>query len=164
VVVVVQFLGEEMGKSIASNKKAFHDYEILDKFEAGIVLAGSEVKALRAARVNLKDSYVRIIKNEAFLLNAHISYISTTNPHYKPDERRSRKLLLHRAQIDKLIAKSTQKGLSIVPLSLFFNHKNFAKVQIALAKGKKEYDKRNSLKTKDAARETARAVKEFSQR
>lgn len=162
--VAVQFLGEKMGKSIASNKKAFHDYEILDKFEAGISLMGSEVKAIRSARVNLKDSYVRIIQNEAFLLNAHISYTNTTNPHYKPDERRARKLLLHRAQIDKLIAKSTQKGLSIVPLHIFFNHKNFAKVQIALAKGKKDYDKRESLKTKDAKRETARAVKEFSQR
>ncbi len=151
-----------MSKTVARNKKAFHDYEILDKYEAGIELKGSEVKALRDGRVNLKDSYVRIIKNEAFLLNAHISYLDHTNPHFKPDERRARKLLLHRKEIDKLIGKSSQDGLSIVPLSIYFNHKNLAKTQIALAKGKKLHDKREALKTKQAKIETARAVKEYS--
>ena len=150
-----------MGKTVARNKKAFHDYEILNKYEAGIVLEGSEVKALRAGRVNLKDSYVRIIKGEPFLLNAHISYLDHTNPHFKPDERRARKLLLHRKEIDKLIGKTTQDGLTIVPLSIYFNDRNLAKVEIALAKGKKLHDKRQALKEKDAKREAQRAMKEY---
>ncbi len=150
-----------MGKTIARNKKAFHDYEILSRYEAGIVLEGSEVKALRAGRVNLKDSYVRIIKGEPFLLNAHISHLDHTNPHFKPDERRARKLLLHQKEIDKLLGKTTQDGLAIVPLSIYFNNKNLAKVEIALAKGKKLHDKREALKAKDAKREAQRAIKEF---
>ncbi len=150
-----------MAKTVARNKKAFHDYEILEKFEAGIVLKGSEVKALRAGRVNLKDSFVKIIKAEAFLLNAHISYFDTTNPHFKPDERRARKLLLHRKEIDKLLGKVTLDGLSIVPLSIYFNNKNLAKVQIALAKGKKLHDKRETLKRKQADKEARAAMKNY---
>ncbi len=150
-----------MGVTVAKNRKAFHDYEILDKFEAGIELKGSEVKALRAGRVNLKDSFVKIIKNEAFLLNAHISYFETTHSYYKPDERRDRKLLLHRKEIDKLIGKVAQDGLSIVPISIFFNHKNLAKVQIALAKGKKLHDKRESLKKRQADRDARSAMKNY---
>jgi len=161
VAVEVVFFGGKMSKTVARNKKAFHDYEILDKFEAGIVLEGSEVKALRAGRVNLKDSYVRIIKGEPFLLNAHISYLDHTNPHFKPDERRARKLLLHQKEIDKLIGKTSKDGLTIVPLSIYFNHKNLAKVQIALAKGKNLHDKREALKAKDAKREKERAIKEY---
>ena len=154
-------LGLTMSKTVARNKKAFHDYEILDKFEAGLVLKGSEVKALRAGRVNLKDSYVRIIKGEPFLLNAHISHLDHTNPYFKPDERQPRKLLLHKKEVDKLIGKTSKDGLAIVPLSIYFNHKNLAKIQIALAKGKKLHDKREALKAKDAKRETQRAIKEF---
>ncbi len=146
---------------VARNKKAFYDYEILEKFEAGIALQGSEVKALRAGRVNLKDSYVRIIKNEAYLLNAHISYFETTHTHFRPDERRARKLLLHKKEIDKLIGKTAQDGLSIVPLSIYFNHKNLAKVQIALAKGKKLHDKRETLKRKQADRDAKMAMKKY---
>ncbi len=147
-------------KTVARNKKAFHDYEILDKLEAGISLKGSEVKALRASRVNLKDSFVKIIRNEAFLMNAHISYTDTTNPHFKPDETRARKLLLHRKEIDKLVGKTTKDGLTIVPLSIYFNRKNIAKVQIALAKGKKHHDKRETLKRKEADREAQRAIRD----
>ncbi|MCH9812546.1 MAG: SsrA-binding protein SmpB [Epsilonproteobacteria bacterium] len=150
-----------MGKTVARNKKAFHDYEILEKFESGISLVGSEVKAIREGRVNLKDSFVKIIKGEAFLFNAHVSYFSTTNPHYKPDERRTRKLLLHKKEIIKLEMKVAQDGLSIVPISIYFNHKNIAKVQIALAKGKKLHDKRESLKKKQAERETSAAMKGY---
>jgi len=150
-----------MGESVARNKKAFHDYEILEKFEAGIELKGSEVKALRAGRVNLKDGFVKIVKGEAFLFNVHVSYFSTTNPHFKPDERRTRKLLLHKKQIKKLEQSVAQDGLSIVPLSIYFNHKNIAKVQIALAKGKKLHDKRESLKKKQADRESKAAMKRF---
>lgn len=150
-----------MGKTVARNKKAYHDYEILEKFEAGIALEGSEVKAIREGRVNLKDSFVKIVKGEAFLFNAHVSYFATTNPHFKPDERRTRKLLLHKKEITKLEIKAAQDGLSIVPLSIFFNHKNIAKVQIALAKGKKLHDKRESLKKKQADRETSAAMKGY---
>jgi len=125
------------------------------------VLEGSEVKALREGRVNLKDSFIRIIKGEPFLLNAHISYLDHTNPHFKPDERRARKLLLHRKEIDKLIGKTSQDGLTIVPLSIYFNNKNLAKIQIALAKGKKLHDKRQALKEKQAKLEASRAMKEY---
>ncbi|MBE0492183.1 MAG: SsrA-binding protein SmpB [Sulfurospirillum sp.] len=148
-----------MGETIARNKKALFDYEILEKFEAGIVLAGSEVKAIRKGRVNLKDSFVKIIKGEAYLFGMHVSYLDTANPHFKPDERRDRKLLLHAREIDKLFVKVAQDGLSIVALSLYFNAKNFVKVQIALAKGKKLHDKRESLKQKDALREAQTAMK-----
>ena len=151
-----------MGKVVARNKKAFHDYEILEKFEAGIVLKGSEVKAIRASRVNLKDGFVKIIKNEAFLFNVHISYFDTTNPYFKPDERRDRKLLLHKKEIYKLMNKVALDALTIVPLNIYFNNKNLAKVQIALAKGKKLHDKRETLKRKQADRDAKAAMKNFS--
>jgi SsrA-binding protein len=150
-----------MGESVARNKKAYHDYEILEKFEAGLSLKGSEVKALRAGRVNLKDSFVKIMKEEAYLFNAHISYFETTNAHFKPDERRSRKLLLHKKEILKLMQKSALDGLAIIPLSIYFNHKNIAKVQIALAKGKKLHDKRETLKKRQADRDAQSAMKKY---
>ncbi len=149
-----------MGKTVARNKKAYHDYEILEKFEAGMELEGSEVKAIRDGRVNLKDGFIKIVKNEAFLFNVHVSYFSTTNPHFKPEERRTRKLLLHKKQIRSLEAKAAQDGLSIVPLSIYFNDRNIAKVQIALAKGKKLHDKRETLKKKEADREAGRAMRD----
>lgn len=148
-----------MGETIARNKKAYHDYEILDSYEAGMVLRGSEVKAIRKGRVNLKDSFVRIIKGEAFLLNAHISNLETTHSHYRPDERRERKLLLHNKEIAKLFEKTTKDGLSIVPTSLYLNHKNFVKIKIALARGKKLHDKREDLKRRTASREAQTAMK-----
>lgn len=148
-----------MSEAVARNKKAFHDYEILEKFEAGIVLQGSEVKAIRQGRINLKDSFVRIIKGEAFLLNAHISHLNTVNIHYARPERTDRKLLLHQKQIRKLDAKVAQDGLTIVPLSVYFNAKNLVKLEIALAKGKNLHDKRESLKEKDAHREAQIAIK-----
>ncbi len=150
-----------MGKTVARNKKAYHDYEILEKFEAGISLEGSEVKAIREGRVNLKDGFIKIIKNEAFLFNVHVTHFSTTNQHFKPDERRTRKLLLHKKEILKLETKVAVDGLSIVPLSIFFNNRNLAKVQIALARGKKLHDKRESLKKRQAARDTAAAMKGY---
>jgi len=146
-------------KIISKNKKAFHDYEILEKLEAGIELLGSEVKSIRMGRVNLKDSYVRIIKGEVWVFGMHISFIESTNPHYKPDEKRPRKLLLHRKQIDKWHGKVNQVGLAIVPLMLYFNERNKAKLQIALAKGKKLHDKRETLKRKTAEREAQAAMK-----
>ena len=148
-------------KIVAKNKKAFHDYEIIEKLEAGIELLGSEVKSIRMGRVNLKDSYVRLIKGEAWVFGMHISLLESTNPHYKPDEKRPRKLLLHRRQIDKWIGRIKREGLAIVPLMLYFNERNKAKLQIALAKGKKEHDKRETLKRKTAEREAKSAMKNY---
>lgn len=143
------------------NKKAFHDYIILDTYEAGIVLEGSEVKAAREGRVNLKDSFVRIIKGEVFLLNMHISHLSTAHTTYRPNERRDRKLLLHKNEIDKLFTKVTKDGVTIVALKMYFNSKNMLKVQIATAQGKKLHDKREDLKRKTMQRETQIALKNW---
>ena len=148
-------------KIIATNKKATFDFFILEKFEAGIELKGSEVKAIRAGRVNLKDSFVKIVNGEAFLFLLHIATLSTTNLYYKPDEKRPRRLLLHRKEIDKLFGKSQVSGMSIVALKLYFNHRNKAKLEIALAKGKNLHDKRESLKEKIQKREIAQSLKEM---
>ncbi|MDE5926200.1 MAG: SsrA-binding protein SmpB, partial [Helicobacter sp.] len=119
---------------------------------------------IRAGRVNLKDSFVKIIQGEAFLFQAHIATLSTTNLHYKPDEKRPRKLLLHRKEIDKLFGKSQVSGMSIVALKLYFNARNKAKLEIALAKGKNLHDKRESLKEKIQKREIAQSLKEMQRR
>ncbi len=153
---------KEIKKNLVfKNRKAFHDYEILDTIEAGIVLEGSEVKAIRDSRVNLKDSFIRIIKNEVFVLNMHITHLSTTHSSFRPNERRDRKLLLNRKEIDRLFAKVTKDGITIVPLKLYFNSKNIVKMQIATAKGKKLHDKREDLKQKTMKRETEQALKSF---
>ena len=141
------------------NKKAYHDYHILEKLEAGIALEGSEVKSIREGRVNLKDTHVRIIKNEVFLLNMHITHLSTAHTTYRPDERRSRKLLLHRREIDKLYSKVTKDGVTLVPTKLYFNSKNMVKIEVAVAKGKKLHDKREDLKQKTLKKETLSALK-----
>lgn len=148
-------------KIIAKNKKAFFDYEILEKYEAGIVLSGSEVKSIRAGRVNLKDSFIKIVKSEAFLFHAHISHLQTTHAFFKPNERRERKLLLHRKEIDKLLGKISMEGLTIVPLVLYFNKRNKVKIEIALAKGKNLHDKRETLKRKILDREAQMALKNY---
>jgi SsrA-binding protein len=144
------------------NKKAFHDYHIEDIIEAGIVLEGSEVKAIRAGRLNFKDSFVRIIKNEVFILNMNISHLETTHTSYRPEENRDRKLLLHRKQINKLYEKVTKDGYTIVPTKIYFNNKNILKVNIGLAKGKKLYDKREDLKRKTMQRDTQRILKNWN--
>ncbi len=143
------------------NKKAFHDYFIIDKLEAGVELKGSEVKAIREGRVNLKDSFVRIIRNEVFIFNMHITHLSTAHATYRPEENRDRKLLLHRKEIDKLFTKVTKDGMSIVPIKLYFNSKNMVKIQIATAQGKKLHDKREDLKKKSMQRETQQALKNW---
>lgn len=151
-----------MGKTLARNKKALHDFEILEDIEAGIELKGSEVKSIRMGRVNLKDSYVRVIKNEMYLIGVHVTHESTANPHFKPDEKRDRRLLLHRKEIDKLHAKVMRDGLTIVALSMYLNAKNKVKVKIALARGKALHDKRETLKRKEADREAKAAMKKYS--
>lgn len=150
-----------MGQTIARNKKAYHDYHIEEKFEAGIVLKGSEIKAIRAARVNLKDSFIRFVKHEAVLFNAHIGRLETTHHYYSHEERGSRKLLLHKKELTKLQTAVERDGYTIVPLQLYFNHKNIVKIQIAIAKGKNLHDKRHDLKEKDMKRDMARALKEY---
>jgi SsrA-binding protein len=144
---------------VFKNRKAFHDFTILDTLEAGIMLEGSEVKAIREGRINLKDSFVRIIKGEVFILNMHISHLSTTHTTYRPDERKDRKLLLHAKQIAKLYAKVTKDGITLIATKLYFNDKNMIKVEVATAQGKKLHDKREDLKAKTMQRETQQILK-----
>ena len=144
-------------KIIADNRKARFDYEIIEKWEAGLVLTGSEVKSIRNGAVNLKDSYVAFRSGEAFLQNAHISeYKAGSHNNHSPE--RLRKLLLHRKEIHKLMGQAREKNLSCVPLKLYFK-KGRIKVEIALARGKKKYDKRESIKKKEFDRQRARALK-----
>lgn len=147
-------------KNIAQNKKAFHDYEILDRFEAGIALVGSEVKSLRAGRVSLKDSYVEVQSGELFLVRCHISPYEQAGPFGHEPERR-RKLLLHAREIHRLDQKVRERGFSIMPLQLYFNDKGRIKVEIALARGKREYEKKQKLKERDIRREMDRDVQRF---
>jgi SsrA-binding protein len=148
---------EKAEKLIASNKKAFHEYFVLDKLESGIALTGTEVKSLREGRVNLKDSYVEVKNGQAFLVGMHISPYSHGNrENHEPE--RTRKLLLHRREIDKLHVQLTEKGLTIVPLRLYFKGGR-VKAEIAVVRGKKLYDKRETEKRREADRETAAAKK-----
>ncbi|HSN69843.1 MAG TPA: SsrA-binding protein SmpB [Thermoanaerobaculia bacterium] len=144
-------------KLIASNRKAFHDYHVLDRQEAGIALTGTEVKSLREGRANLSDSYVIVKDGEAYLFNAHISPYTHGN-RANHDPLRTRKLLLHRREIDKIASAVRDKGLSVVPLRLYFR-RGVVKTEIAVVKGKKLHDKRESERTKEADREAAHAMK-----
>jgi len=138
------------------NKKISRDYEIIEKIEAGIVLEGSEVKSIREKRVNFTDSFVRIKNGEAWLCNLHIAPYSHATLSYDP--RRERKLLLHKSQIKRLSGLTSQKGLTVLPLRIYFK-RNKAKVEIGIAKGKRKYDKREILKRKDIEREIKREIK-----
>ncbi|EJY1257284.1 SsrA-binding protein SmpB [Listeria monocytogenes] len=149
------------GKLVAQNKKARHDYAIEETFEAGIVLQGTEIKSVRNARVNLKDSYARIDKGEIFLHNMHISPYEQGN-RYNHDPLRTRKLLLRKKQISRLIGETKESGYSIVPLKMYIKD-GYAKVLIGVARGKKKYDKRQDLKQKEAKRDIERAFKERQQ-
>jgi len=144
--------------SIADNKKAFFDYFIEDRYEAGLVLEGWEVKAIRESRVQIKEAYVLVRDNELYLLGAHVSALTTTSSFSHPEALRSRKLLLHRAEIDKLIGKVERSGYTLVPLNLHFKKGN-VKCEIGLAKGKKQHDKRSTEKDRDAKREVDAAMK-----
>lgn len=144
-------------KTIATNRKAYHDYYVQDSQEAGIALTGSEIKSIRAGRVNLQDAYIRPEGGELWLLNAHIArYEASSYLSHEPT--RPRKLLLHRKQINNLISKVGEKGLTLVPLRLYIKG-NLAKVEVALAKGKKLYDKRESIARRDAERDISRAMR-----
>jgi len=146
------------GSTIALNKKARHDYTLEDRLQAGLVLEGWEVKSLRAGKVQLVDSYILLKGGEAFLLGALISPLPTASTHIQPDATRTRKLLLHRDEIDKLIGAVDRKGYSLIPTAMFWS-KGRAKLEIALAKGKKEHDKRATLKDRDWQRDKQRILK-----
>lgn len=148
---------EKKQRIIADNRKAFHDYHVLETWEAGIALLGTEVKAIREGRVNLRDSFARLDRGEVWLMNVHISpYSHTGYAHH--DERRQRKLLLHRHEIQKLAGQVNQKGLTMVPLQLYFKEGR-VKVALALVKGKQAHDKRETIRRREVERETRAAVK-----
>lgn len=146
------------GNILARNKKANFDYTIEDTIEAGIVLQGTEIKSIRAGKVQLKEAFVQIRNNEAWIVNMHISHYDQGN-RFNHDPTRSRKLLLHRKQINQMIGKTKQQGYTIVPIQLHLKN-GFAKVLIGVGKGKKDYDRREDLKRKEAKRDMARALKD----
>ncbi|MEJ5197285.1 MAG: SsrA-binding protein SmpB [Anaerolineae bacterium] len=149
----------EQEKVVATNRKAYHDYFLEDTYEAGIVLTGTEIKSVRAARVNLRDGFVQIRGGEAWLINVHISpYDFGNRENHEP--RRERKLLLHRQEIRKLQSKVSERGWTIVPLRMYLKNGR-AKVEIALVRGKRLYDKKDAIAERDADRELRRTIKEW---
>jgi SsrA-binding protein len=152
-------MAEEDGRKIVTqNRRARHDYEILQKLEAGLVLVGPEVKSLRAGRANLSDAYATIRRGEVFLVNAHISPYEQAGRE-NPDPRRERKLLLHRLEIARLVGKVAERGLTLVPLSLYFRGGR-AKVELALARGRRKGDRREAIRKREQEREMERAVRD----
>lgn len=148
---------EKAQRIIADNRKAYHDYHVLDTWEAGVALLGTEVKAIREGRVNLRDSFARVDGGEVWLMNVHISpYSHTGYAHH--EERRQRKLLLHRHEIQKLAGRVAEKGLTLVPLQLYFKSGR-VKVALALVKGKQAHDKRETIRRREIDRETRAAIK-----
>ena len=145
--------------SITVNKKAFHDFFVEEKYEAGIALQGWEVKAIRAGRMNIKESYVVIRNGEIFLIGMHITPLATAATHVNPDPTRTRKLLLHDSEIMKLIGKVERAGYTLVPLDLHYTRGRI-KLEVGLAKGKKQHDKRSDEQEKDSKREAQRAMKD----
>ena len=148
--------------TVAVNKKARHDYFIEDTFEAGLALEGWEVKSLRAGRAQLTESYVHVRDGEAWLLGSHITPLSTASTHIRPDPTRTRKLLMHRHELDRLIGAVERKGYTLVPLNLHWN-RGRAKLEVGLARGKKQHDKRATTKERDWQRQKARILKSSSQ-
>lgn len=146
-------------KIICQNKKAYHDYHIDETIEAGLVLEGNEVKSLREGKANIRDSYARIIGEEIFLFSAHISPYTKADSFRESEPRRTRKLLLHKKEIKRLTGKTREKGITLVPTKMYFKGGR-AKVELGLAKGKKLYDKRDTIKKKDLDRDMARALRE----
>lgn len=153
-------MAKGFGKTLAQNRRASHDYFIEETYEAGMVLQGTEIKSIRAARLNLKDSHARIDNGEVVLINMHISPYEQGN-RYNHDPTRTRKLLLHRKEIDKLIGLTQRDGFTLVPLKVYIKN-GFAKVLIGVGKGKKKHDKRQDLKQKEMKRDIDRAMKEVN--
>jgi SsrA-binding protein len=144
--------------TVAENRKARHDYEIEERYEAGIVLTGSEIKSVRGGKVNLRGSYARIVNGEVVLYDAHISPYEQSGKFFNHNPTRPRKLLLHRREISRLLGQVREKGLTLVPLRVYFKNRR-AKVEIGVARGKKLYDKRQDLAKRDAQRDIERAIK-----
>jgi SsrA-binding protein len=149
---------EEQNRPIADNRKAFHDFHILESFEAGVALLGTEVKGIREGQANLRDSYAKVEKGEVWLYNVHINPYSHRG-YVDHDPKRKRRLLLHKYEIRKLIGKTVEKGLTLVPTKMYFKNGKI-KVAIALARGKQDHDKRETVRRREADRETRAAVKE----
>jgi SsrA-binding protein len=152
-------MGAEGIRVVARNRKAFHDYRIEERYEAGLVLRGTEIKSIREGRVNLRDGYVRPRDGELWLVDVHIGPYKPAGRHFGHDPRRPRKLLLHRYEIDRLIADLERSGLTIVPLQMYLKN-GLAKVEIALVKGKREHDKRRAIAERDAQRDIERAMRD----
>ena len=150
-------------KVVATNRKAKKNFSILETYEAGIELKGSEVKSLRGKGCSIDESFARVERGEVFLYNAHIPEFNKAS-FFKADPRRRRKLLLHRREIKRLLGATTQKGLTLVPLKLFFNERGWAKIEIGLAKGKHSYDKRKKIKEEIEKREAERSLKKYKRR
>lgn len=146
-------------KVITQNKKAYHDYEVLDVMEAGIVLTGDEVKSIRAGHINLTGAFATVHDGELFLINCHVTPYSHAYQKTEEAARRSRKLLLHKRQLDKIIGDIARKGITIVPLKMFFNNKGIVKVDIGLCKHKKAHQRKEEIKERDIKRETRRELK-----
>ncbi|MFC1845594.1 SsrA-binding protein SmpB [Candidatus Dependentiae bacterium] len=147
-------------KIVAQNKKAFHEYDILERLEAGIVLTGDEVKSLRAGRVSLMGSFATVKKGELFLTNCNITLYSHAYQKEEDLATRSRKLLLHKRQLNKIVGDVSKKGITIVPLKIYFNKKNIAKVELGICKHKKAVGKKKALKERDLDRQAAREIKD----
>lgn len=150
---------DNTSRDVAVNRRALHDFEILERIEAGIALTGSEIKSVRAGKVSLQEAYARPEKGEVWLIGAHIAdYAPASYNGHEP--RRSRRLLLHRKQIREIERQVDAKGLTLIPLKLYLNNRGLAKVQIALAKGRQQHDKRDAIARRDANREVQRALRE----
>ena len=148
-------------RDLITNRKARHDYHILETFEAGIALVGTEVKSLREGKGNLKDSFARVENGELFLYNMHISPYEKGNI-FNEDPLRTRKLLMHKKEIHRLAGQVKEKGLTLIPLKVYLNERGLIKVELALAKGKALYDKREDIKRRDANREVEKAFKDYN--
>jgi SsrA-binding protein len=144
-------------QTVTLNRRARHEFSIEDTFEAGIVLTGTEIKSIRAGKVTLSDAYARVERNEAWLIGAHIAPFEQAN-RYNHEPKRTRKLLLHRSEIDELLGKTKSKGLTIVPLRLYINAKGRAKLELALARGKQLHDRRRDIADRDVRRDIAREM------
>ena len=156
--IIVVIINPVMGETIATNKKAFRDYSLTDRWECGIELKGGEVKSIRAGHVNFKDSFARVSEGQLFLYNLQIEpYRQASYLNEEPE--RPRRLLLHKQEIKKIFGYTTQRGLILVPTKMYFNNRGFVKVEIALGTGKKSYDKREAIKKKDLQRDLSRRMK-----
>jgi SsrA-binding protein len=153
-----------MGETIAHNRRARHEFSIEDTLEAGIVLRGTEIKSIRAHKVSLADAYARIERDEAWIVGLHIAPWGTTDVRFNHEPKRTRKLLLHREQIDELLGKTKAKGLTLVPLRIYITDQGKAKVELGLARGKQTWDRRREIAERDSRRDMERAVAEARRR